>query len=144
MRDGKTNSASEPVSRSSSLITSLIGPGSLASLKGNMKTLKIQKVEICAEDENLVSVHFACPYNTYPEDFDLGQLGDVSQIGESTCGMVMVSGAVVLKAGDSITDEFGGQPIIGSIRTEAVKKNFAIKKSADYRDVFEAKFTGKI
>lgn len=106
----------------------------------NMRTAKITKIE---SDNECHSITFANQNDVEGGDFDLDQLGTdilfISGFGD----MIMVSGCVTLKPGDSITDEFGGQPILGEVRGQAIKKDFSIKKDSDYRAAFHQKMTGE-
>lgn len=88
-----------------------------------MKTLRITKIET---DSDFSSVTFAGGVETDGTDFDLSQLGtDIAYI-NAGFGSIEVAGTVTLKVGDSITDEFGGQPIFGAVRKEATHKNMSI------------------
>lgn len=97
-----------------------------------MKTLKITKIET---DGDFSSVEFG-GVETEGKDFDLEQLGTDIVFINCGFGAVQVSGTVTLKVGDSITDEFGGQPVIGAVRGNAIHKNMSIVKESDYRDAF--------
>jgi len=105
-----------------------------------MKTLKIKKIE---QDSDFFSIEFERSVETDGSDFDLDQLGTDIVFISSGPGYVMVVGNVTLKAGDSITDDFGGQPVLGATRTENVQKNMSIVKESDYRDAFRQKMTGE-
>lgn len=88
-----------------------------------MKTLKITKIET---DSDFSSVTFAGGVETDGTDFDLAQLGtDIAYI-NTGFGSIDVAGTVTLKVGDSITDEFGGQPIFGEVRKDATHINMSI------------------
>jgi hypothetical protein len=88
-----------------------------------MKTLKITKIET---DNDFSSVTFAGGAETDGTDFDLSQLGtDIVYI-NAGFGSVDVAGTVTLKVGDSITDEFGGEPVLGAVRKDATHKNMSI------------------
>lgn len=101
-----------------------------------MKSLQIKKIEV---DGDCWSITFAGLKREIEKgDFDLQQLGvDICYI-SSFGDMIMVAGTVTLKAGDSITDDFGGDAIIGANRAEAIKKDFgaAYRPTVDYRDAF--------
>lgn len=101
-----------------------------------MKTLKIKKI---TTDNDFSSVEFVGDVETEGNDFDLSQLGENIVFINCGFGSVEVSGTVTLKVGDSITDEFGGQPILGAVRTDAIKKNMSIVAESDYRDTFSEK-----
>ena len=105
-----------------------------------MKTLKIKKIEV---DGDVAAVTFQMARGQYAEDYDLAQLGEDTSVLSSIEDMVMVSGTVTLKVGDSITDEKGGQPVLGVVRGEAQKINMSIVKESDYRDAFQQKHTGE-
>lgn len=105
-----------------------------------MKTLQIKKIET---DTEFSSIEFVGGVETDGSDFDLEQLGTDIVFISSGFGCVMVSGTVTLKAGDSITDDFGGEPVIGTVRREAIHKNMSIVKESDYRDSFAQKSTGQ-
>src|ERR1700722_147547 len=98
-----------------------------------MKTLLIKKIEV---DSGCWSVTFQGA-----RDLEKGEM-DYDQLGKEICfisgfqDQIMVTGEVILKAGDSITDDFGGQPILGAVRREAVKADFgaAYRPTVDYRD----------
>ena len=101
-----------------------------------MKTLQIKKIEV---DGDCYSVTFNTREEIGQEDFDLDQLGpDIAYI-SSFGDMIVVDGKVTLKAGDSITDDFGGEPIIGDVRKDAVKTDMgkAYRPTVDYRDAFK-------
>lgn len=109
-----------------------------------MKTLKIKKLEM-DRGGDCYAVTFETREEIGKDDFDLDQLGsDITYI-SSFRDMVMVAGNVTLKAGDSITDDFGGEPIIGETRKDAEKKDFgaAYRPLEDYRDAFQQKITGR-
>lgn len=105
-----------------------------------MNTLKIKKIE---QDGDFFSVEFENGFETEGDDFDLEQLGTDIVFINCGFGAVQVSGSVTLKAGDSITDEFGGAPILGAKRVENVQKNMSIVKESDYRDAYQEKHFGK-
>ena len=105
-----------------------------------MKTLKIKKIET---DTDCSSIEFVGGAETDGTDFDLGQLGTDIVFVSSGFGCVMVAGKVTLKVGDSITDDFGGEPVIGAMRGEAILKNFSTRSDSDYRDAFQQKFSGE-
>ena len=104
-----------------------------------MKTLEIKKIEV---DGDCASVTFQGGAEIGADDFDLEQLGtDICYL-SSFREMIMVAGTVTLKSGDSITDDFGGKPIFGKLRKDAIKTNMSITKESDYRDAFENKISG--
>lgn len=105
-----------------------------------MKTLQITKVE---RDGDIFAVTFALGWNQYASDFDLQQLGNDILVLSSIEDQVMVSGEVTLQAGDSITDEIGGQPVIGVNRQAVIVKDMSIRKESDYRDSFRQKMSGQ-
>lgn len=103
-----------------------------------MKTLQIKKIEV---DGDCYSVTFNTRETISKEEFDLDQLGpDICYL-SSFGDMIMVTGKVMLKAGDSITDDFGGDPIIGEIRADAIETDMgkAYRPTVDYRDAFQNK-----
>ncbi len=104
-----------------------------------MKTLRIRKIEV---DGDCFAVTFAMNRGDYFCDFDLNQLGSDVQI-LSTCDDMVMAVGVDLKVGDSITDQQGGQPVLGAVRGEAQPKNMSIVKESDYRDAFRQKTTGE-
>jgi hypothetical protein len=106
-----------------------------------MKIAKITKIEV---DNGVTAVTFGInSRQNSPSDFDLEQLGSEMSFLMEFNDMAMFNGETNLKVGDSITDEKGGQPIIGEVRGEAVKKSFSIVKENDYRDAFRQKQTGE-
>lgn len=105
-----------------------------------MKTLKIKKIE---QDTDFFSITFEGGFVTEGTDFDLDQLGTDIVFINCGFGSVSVAGNVLLKAGDSITNDFGGEPVLGEKRSENVQKNMSIIKENDYRDVFEQKQSGQ-
>lgn len=104
-----------------------------------MKILKIKKIEV---DGDVAAVTFQKGRNDYFCDFDLNQLGEDVQI-LSTCEDMVMALGVTLKVGDSITDEQGGQPVLGEVRGDAIQKNMSIVKESDYRDAYQEKHFGK-
>lgn len=105
-----------------------------------MKTLKIKKVQVDVGG-GCYSVTFETREEIEKDDYDLDQLGsDITYI-SSFSDMIVVAGNVTLKAGDSITDDFGGDPIIGANRKDAEKADFgaAYRPIVDYRDAFQNK-----
>lgn len=103
-----------------------------------MKTIQIKKIEV---DGDCYSVTFDTREEISKTDYDLDQLGpDIAHL-SSFGDMIMVAGKVTLKAGDSITDDFGGEPIIGENRKDAVKTDMgkAYRPHVDYRDAFQQK-----
>lgn len=104
-----------------------------------MKTAKIAKIEV---DNGVSSITFTIGRNESPSDYDLTQLGEEMQLISEFEDMAMFNGETALKVGDSITDEQGGSPLIGEVRTEAEKKSFTIVKDSDYRDAFFDKHNG--
>ena len=100
-----------------------------------MKTLKITKIET---DGDFSSVEFG-GVETEGNDFDLEQLGTDIVFINCGFGAVQVSGTVTLKVGDSITDEFGGQPVIGAVRGNAIKKNMSIVSAYSAEDAYKEK-----
>jgi len=103
-----------------------------------METLKIKKIQV---DNDCASITFDTREEIGKEDFDLDQLGTDIVYLSSFGDMIMIAGTVTLKAGDSITDDFGGEPIIGENRKEAQKADFgaAYRPTVDYRDAFQNK-----
>ena len=105
-----------------------------------MKIAKITKIEV---DNGVTAVTFGInSRQNSPSDFDLEQLGSEMSFISEFNDMAMFNGETNLKVGHSITDEKGGQPIVGEVRGEAVKKSFSIVKESDYRDAFEDKNYG--
>lgn len=101
-----------------------------------MKTARITKIEI---DNGVSSITFNLGRNESPSDYELAQLGEYLQLISEFEDMAMFNGETALKVGDSITDDEGGQPIIGEVRSEAEQKSFSILKESDHRKAFAEK-----
>lgn len=118
-------------------------------------TAKILKVEAHQDGDQFI-VTLRCCESMRIENFDLAQLGGLGEQweeprientleGDEPGIWFVYSTLCKLKAGDSITNEEGGEPVIGEVREENAawvdpRDEWAVRANEEARGEFHAKY----